>query len=92
MTTLSVFELDPKESKGAPEGLLRIIQEHRGTNLEIDVKQVSTLSARQIELILRADAHWQKDDLSFCLTGASAEFVLNMTNVGVPSRLFCEGN
>ena len=48
MTTLSVFELDPKESKGAPEGLLRIIQEHRGTNLEIDVKRLGYSSSQML--------------------------------------------
>lgn len=88
MTTISNFQLESQRGKDAPDALLEFLRDHRGSDVEISILQVSTLSGPQIELLLSGYHQWQSEGHSFTLVQASPELVSRMTGFGIPSQLF----
>lgn len=88
MTTISTFQLDSQRGKDAPEALQAFLRDHRGSDVEINLQQVSTLSGPQIELLLSGYHQWQSEGQRFALVQSSPELVARMTGFGMPTQLF----
>lgn len=88
MTTISTFQLETQRGKDSPEVLLAFLREHRGRDVEIDLRDIAAISGPQIELLLSGHRQWQSEGHSFVLANATPELTSRMIGFGIPPQLF----
>lgn len=91
MTDTPRHRLDSQRPKEAPLPLHAFLGSHRGSNVEIDVGGITSLGARQLELILVADRQWQADGCQLRLTNLTPELAAWLTGFDLPTRLYSNG-
>lgn len=88
MTAISTFQLETQRGKDAPEALLAFLRKHRGSDVEIDLRDIAALSGPQIELLLSGHRQWQSEERSFVLANATPELTSRMIGFGISPQMF----
>ena len=88
MTQAPAFTLEPAAGKNVPDALLAFLNDHKTTDVEIDLGKVSALSGHHIEVLLAAHLQWRDANKSVVLADVDEALEARLVSFGVPADLF----